>query len=114
MALTSTFLKSRYRIMPRQETVTYKPANVGVPSSVPGARQRPLSLDEQEAAGIDIEIVTCLWILPAATLVGANGAPIVPKLGDSITQADGTLWFVEKADSALLKAEYKCASTRGR
>jgi hypothetical protein len=109
MALTPDILGSKYKIVPGATTVTFKIAGAGSGVSIDGARKRPLTTAERMLTGFREGATDCTWIL-AATVLGST----VPQPGDSITEADGTVWIIGRVESALAESDYKCYAVKGR
>ena len=97
-------------MVPGQESVKLIPTGPnGIPIPIDGARKRPVSRKELQAANIRLRADACSWILPASELGGYQPTP-----EDKVQQEDGTNWLIKDVGDGLMGTEFKCVCTKGR
>jgi len=106
-------LRKLHRKMPIKEAVQYsvrqKADAFATAVEVKSAEWRPTSLDERRFMEVKATVETRTWFLWSEKL----GA-IVPKIGDKLTAADGSVWLVALIGNELGGARWRLSCTKGR
>lgn len=106
-------------IMPGVYAVTWRTKQAGVFQTnfqdvlLPRARRRRLTKDEQLQASALSAKRTRTWELFRDVINGVNANAPVPKAGDQIVEADGTMWIMRFVNVQLDGGVYGCICEQG-
>jgi hypothetical protein len=103
-------VKTRYTIMPGRQSITYyveaAGGTWGAGATVTDVEKRPLSAEDQLAAGIGLEKQGCQFIVWNAQ------TSATPRQGDKLVDAGSVTWHVKRVDEELLGERFRLTCTK--
>jgi len=106
--MNTALLKTRYRLLPNQRSVTHQVAPGGATQTIQGCVRRPWTMLEIQQLAVGIDSERAAFLLPVLNVAGA-----VPVNGDKITDSkDSSTWTVKSVGRELEDSFYRCACVR--
>lgn len=102
--MDAQFLQSRMAIVPGAVSVTLTQNRGGTPTTttIHGAIRRPVSLNLEIYAGVQLQGDEIIWKLPANLVTGEV------LQGDTITDAANVVWANQSAKLLLMGTQWEC------